>query len=396
MGDLLLIIENGFIIDKISLILLGLCIWIWLVINIAEFFISKIKNLFFLILIFRVGMVFIVRNYLTFYIIFEVTLIPILVYIVLGGGRFDRIEAGIYILLYTLIVSFPLLINIFININLMGRGFIFLISGINLSLSTYIFIILSFIVKLPIYIFHLWLPKAHVEASVGGSILLAGVILKIGGYGILRFLNIFKDLFILYSYIYICLSLFGRLLARLERLRFIDIKILVAYSSVVHIGVIISGVLLIRSLGIIGGLLMMVSHGICSRGLFGVLNLLYERRGRRRIFFRKGGLLLNSSLLFFWFILCVNNISSPPSINLFSELFIFRGFIYLFFNLLIFFLLIIFWGSVYRIYLFSFSQYGKFVFNLIFKERFCLREFLLIYFHIFPLNILFLILDFYI
>lgn len=109
----------------------------------------------------------------------------------------------------------------------------------------------------------------------------------------------FKFIFFLYSYIFVILSLFGGVYARIERLRFIDIKILVAYSSVVHMGLIMGGILTLRGIGLLGGLIMMVSHGVCSRGLFGIVNLIYERLGSRRIFFCKGGLLMRASLTLF-------------------------------------------------------------------------------------------------
>nr|AZL93147.1 NADH dehydrogenase subunit 4 [Ceraphronidae sp. ZJUH_2016007] len=393
-----MLIECGFLVDKFSLMLLILCIFIWLMMLLSEFNKISVINLFkliFMLLILGVGLVFIVGEYLTFYMMFEITLIPMFIYIIFGGGSFDRLEAGIYMLLYTLLVSFPLMMNIFMIFFDLGSMFMFfeMSSG---SLGGYIFILLSFMVKLPMYMFHLWLPKAHVEASVSGSMLLAGVMLKMGGYGVLRFMYSLKSLFILYSFIFISLSLLGSGVASVESLRFMDMKILVAYSSIVHMGIMIVGILSMSVLGLMGGLLLMISHGICSSGLFGVVNLFYERSGTRSMFFNKGGLILSSFMLFFWFILCVNNISSPPSINLFSELFIIGGFINLFFNLLLLVMLIMFWGGVYSIYLFSFSQYGKVSFNIILKSFFNMREVLLMLMHVIPLNFMFLVMDLYI
>nr|AIA58099.1 NADH dehydrogenase subunit 4 [Ceraphron sp. MM-2014] len=394
----LLWVECSFILDKISLALFMLSLMIWLVMMMSEF--SKWNNKFmefiFMILLLSVGLVFMVSEYLTFYMMFEITLIPMLVYIVLGGGSFDRVEAGIYMLLYTLLVSFPLMLNIFMNMGVLGSMFMFFEGGVSNNLSIYLFIMLSFMVKLPMYMFHLWLPKAHVEASVSGSMLLAGIMLKMGGYGILRFMYSLKVLFVCYSFIFISLSLFGSMLASLESLRFLDMKILVAYSSIVHMGVMLVGILSMSMLGLLGGLMLMISHGICSSGLFGVVNLIYERSGTRSLFFNKGGLLLSSNLLFFWFILCINNMSSPPSLNLFSELFIMGGFMYLFINMIVFLVMIMFFGGVYSIYLFSFSQYGKFSYNFYFKENFSVCDFFLMLKHIFPLNLMFLMMDLYI
>lgn len=243
----------------------------------------------------RVGLVFIVNSYLGFYIVFEVRLIPILFFITVGGGRFDRLEAGVYLLLYTLVVSFPFMLIIFLRGGILGRIFFFW-GGMTGGFICYLFILVAFIVKLPIYFFHLWLPKAHVEASVRGSMLLAGIILKIRGYGVIRFLIRYKIIFFLYSYVFVILSLLGGVYSRIETLRFIDIKILVAYSSVVHMGMIIGGILTLTGVGVLGGLIIIISHGICSRGLFGVVNLIYDRLVTRRIFFCRGGLTLISSL----------------------------------------------------------------------------------------------------
>lgn len=246
----------------------------------------------------RVGLVFIVNSYLGFYIVFEIRLIPMLLFIIVGGGRFDRLEAGIYLLLYTLVVSFPLILIVFRSGGYRGSIFIFFTLGGGRFIY-FLFIVRAFIVKLPIYLFHLWLPKAHVEASVRGSILLAGVILKMRGYGIFRFMVRFKLIFFIYAYVFVILSLMGGVYSSIETLRFIDIKILVAYSSVVHIGLIMGGILTMRGLGILGGFMIIVSHGICSRGLFGVVNLIYERLRTRRMFFCKGRLSLISSLTLF-------------------------------------------------------------------------------------------------
>lgn len=150
------IVEGGYLLDNISYILLGLCFLIWVIMVISKVLVIC-RGLFLmliLILFMRVGLVFIVNSYLGFYMVFEIRLIPILFYIVVGGGRFDRLEAGVYLLLYTLVVSFPFMLIIFLRLNYRGRMFIFFRGGGG-GFLVYLFIILAFIVKLPIYLFHL-------------------------------------------------------------------------------------------------------------------------------------------------------------------------------------------------------------------------------------------------
>lgn len=152
----------------------------------------------------------------------------------------------------------------------------------------FIFIYLAFMVKLPIFILHLWLPKAHVEAPVAGSIILAGVLLKLGGYGILRFRTLIYRLIYKYIWGFIILRLLGGTLIRLNCLRQRDVKLLIAYSSVRHIGIILSGSLTLRVWGLRRGLALILSHGLCSSGLFFLANVVYERLGSRRIYLVKG------------------------------------------------------------------------------------------------------------
>jgi len=149
-----------------------------------------------------------------------------------------------------------------------------------------------FIVKLPIYILHLWLPKAHVEAPVIGSMILAGVLLKLGGYGVYRGVSIiiFEPLKLVYL---LGISMVGALVVGLYCLRQVDIRMLVAYSSIVHIGPVIGCFLLMSRRVFSSGVLIMLSHGICSSGLFYILNIIYDRVGRRSLMVLRGGLSLS-------------------------------------------------------------------------------------------------------
>jgi NADH-ubiquinone oxidoreductase chain 4 len=145
-----------------------------------------------------------------------------------------------------------------------------------------------FLVKLPVYGVHLWLPKAHVEAPVSGSILLAGVLLKLGAYGLVRFSSGLLVNYSCFKGYLISLGLLGGLLSCFLCLRQSDLKAFVAYSSVCHMGFALSGLFTIRRLGYTGALIMLVAHGYCSSCLFYILYVFYERFYSRRLVIIKG------------------------------------------------------------------------------------------------------------
>lgn len=134
----------------------------------------------------------------------------------------------------------------------------------------------------------MWLPKAHVEAPVYGSIILAGVLLKMGGYGLIRLVEIFIKGTYKFRYLLVVYSIIGRVIIGVVCLVQVDIKILVAYSSVVHMNIIVSIVITITKLGLISRYILIISHGLCSSGLFYIVNLYYIRTFSRLIILNKG------------------------------------------------------------------------------------------------------------
>ena len=303
---------------------MGLTIWLTILIIIIRIK-SIIKKRFInviCLLIISLIFSFTTSQIFLFYFFFERSLIPIFIIIIGWGYQPERLRARLLLFFYTLFASLPLLVVlIFWN----QRCYIFDFDQnsqkkINISGQRLIgFIaIVAFIVKFPIYAAHLWLPKAHVEAPVAGSMILAGLLLKLGGYGVLRLWFLIRNL---ESYsLWIILSIWGRALLGFICTRIRDIKVLIAYSSVVHISLVLVGVLSNFSWGVEGAIRVILAHGVCSSGIFAWANIIYERSHSRRLILNKGLLRVCPFISFWWFILVVRNFAGPFTLNLVGEI----------------------------------------------------------------------------
>lgn len=347
---------------------------------------SDVKVLIFIRILIIILILFSIINLLLFYFIFEIRLIPTFILVLYWGVNPERIRASLYLLIYTLFISIPLLVYLFKlieNLHRIRLRIIYLVNSINLSLLEYYIYILSFWIKIPMYAFHIWLPKAHVEAPVYGSIVLAAVLLKLGRYGLIRLIYIFINETFKYNYYIIRLSLIGSLLTRLICLVQIDIKSLVAYSSVVHINLILSTIIIITKLGFIGSYIIIISHGLCSSGLFYAVNLFYRRTRSRLIIFNKGIINLIPSIIIWWFILCIFNFSFPISLNFVSEIFIISVIVKWEVILILYLIVIRFVSRAYSLYLYSYVSHGElYLTNYINRGE--IKEILVLILHVFP------------
>nr|AZL93187.1 NADH dehydrogenase subunit 4 [Diapriidae sp. ZJUH_2016010] len=387
-------------IDKYSYGMIILCLWIMFMMIFSSKKIIKFNLFMFmlLLLLLLLMMCFYSMNYLMFYLFFESSLIPTILLIIGWGMQPERIKAGYYMFLYTMFSSLPLLLMIFIlKEYFFSLNYLILLNkniNINYELMFYFFMIFSFMVKLPIFLFHLWLPKAHVEAPLVGSMILAGVMLKLGSYGLIRSMIMMMNLSMKFNLYMFILSLWGGLILSLICFMQIDLKMLVAYSSIVHMSIMLMGMLTLNMSGYMGSYLLMISHGICSSGLFYLVNLNYLRLNSRLFIFNKGMIMLMPNLSLWWFLMCVMNMSSPFSLNLFSEIMILMCLMkwsYLILLMLIFYMFLM---SIYSIFLFIMINHGKL--NLYINKMYFnyMNEYLLIMLHWFPMNLIFLNLNY--
>nr|YP_010261473.1 NADH dehydrogenase subunit 4 [Brachymeria lasus]UIB40555.1 NADH dehydrogenase subunit 4 [Brachymeria lasus] len=335
-------------------------------------------------------------NYFIFYIFFEISMIPTLLMIMGWGYQYERINASMYMFFYTMLFSMPMLLFIYYlyqdNNSLM---FMILLNKImNLKIKfyfMYFYLMMSFFVKLPMFMFHLWLPKAHVEAPMIGSMFLASIMLKLGGYGILRTQMFMMNYAMKLNWIFMGISIIGIFIISMICLVQVDMKMIVAYSSVVHMGVMMLGLMSMTKLGMVGGICIMLGHGFCSSALFMMINFFYQRSHSRMIYFNKGLLMMTPSVMIMWFLFCMGNISMPTTMNLLGEMIMFMIFVK--WNLLffLFFGLSVFLSTIYSIKLFSVVFHNKSNLNKYYIFKF--KEFYLMFIHFIYLFLMFTLMN---
>lgn len=322
-------------------------------------------------------------NLLFFYIYFEFSLILILILIILYGYRFKKYEAYYKLWIYSIIGSIPLFISIiyiYYKIGSLNNNLLELyLNYSELKIFIFFLIILSLIIKLPSYPFHNWLTLAHVEASTIGSIILASIVLKISIYAIYKY-----NLIILYSIIpilspfFILIGLLSIIIISNLIINQIDLKLIIAYSSIIHTNYMLIGLFTINYIGIYSSFISSIAHGFISTALFFSIGILYNRYKTRIILYYKGISLIMSLFGILFTIAILSNISLPLTSNFIGEILLFLTYSSNNLILIIILLIYLILTSSYNLILLNKIIYGKLSTYLIKYHDLTYKEFLIL------------------
>nr|AGN71175.1 NADH dehydrogenase subunit 4 [Eleutherodactylus atkinsi] len=322
------------LIDEISLPLLILTYWLTAPTLLASQSklmkepTSRQRTYIFIIILLQVTTIlaFLTNNMMAFFILFESTVIPTLIVITRWGAQKERLLAGTYFLFYTLFGSMALLTALLSMNEALGTLSIVLAKETSVKLLSHSYTLmwwsacfLAFLIKMPLYGLHLWLPKAHVEAPVAGSMILAGTLLKLGGYGIIRISLFMGDSILMSSSPLIVYSMMGVILSAILCSRQTDLKSLIAFSSVSHMGLVIAASMIKTEWSIMGAMILMISHGLTSSALFCIANTSYERTHTRTLTLLQGSQIIFPLAAMWWLLLTLMNMALPPSPNFVGE-----------------------------------------------------------------------------
>nr|YP_254632.1 NADH dehydrogenase subunit 4 [Okamejei kenojei]AAR99695.1 NADH dehydrogenase subunit 4 [Okamejei kenojei] len=336
-------------------------------------------------------MAFSATEMILFYIMFEATLIPTLIIITRWGNQTERLNAGIYFLFYTLAGSLPLLVALLVLQKDLGTLSMLILQYPN-STNPYSWAskfwwtacLVAFLVKMPLYGVHLWLPKAHVEAPIAGSMILAAALLKLGGYGMMRIIVMLDPLTKEMAYPFLILAIWGIIMTSSICLRQTDLKSLIAYSSVSHMGLVAAAILIQTPWSFAGATALMIAHGLISSMLFCLANTNYERIHSRTLLLARGTQIILPLMGTSWFLANLANLALPPSPNLMGELLIISSlFKWSNWTIMLTGTGVLLTAS-YSLYMYLMTQRGPTPQHLLFLTPSHTREHLLMYLHLLP------------
>jgi len=295
LGSELMNLTFSFGLDGISIfffvltsLLIFLCIlFIWNERLLKEYVLNLLLIELLLLLVFSVLDVFL------FYIFFEAILIPMFILVGIWGSRERKIRAVYLLFFYTLFGSLLMLVGLLYIYSIAGTLNLEYLLAYQFTMEEqcwlWLAFFLSFASKIPMFPFHVWLPEAHVEAPTVGSVLLAGILLKLGVYGFLRFsLSLFPDASLYFSPLVYLLSVLGIIYASLSAIRQTDLKRIIAYSSVAHMNLVTLGIFSFNIIGIEGSILQSISHGFVAGGMFLLIGIVYDRYHSRLLYYYGG------------------------------------------------------------------------------------------------------------
>jgi|688.fasta_scaffold02062_1 proton-translocating NADH-quinone oxidoreductase chain M len=368
-------------IDIISVLFLLLTCFLFIIVFLSALTLEMKELKKFLIIIYIIYFfllnIFLVQNLFLFFFFFESIVFPMYFLIMMGGSRFQKVKAAYYFFFFTVIGSLFMFISInylFLQFNTFNFDILFHCIKENCSIieQRYLWLsfFLSFAIKIPMFPFHTWLPEAHVEAPTIGSVILAGILLKLGSYGFIRIpLYLFPEANVFFSSYVHTLCIISIFYASFVALRQTDIKRIIAYASIAHMNLIVLGIFSFNTIGIYGAIFQSISHGLVSSGLFLLIGMLYNRYKTRLISYYSGlaQIMPIFSSYFLFFILA--NMSFPLTSNFIGELLLFIGISKLKFNVLFFSLLSIILNTIYSLWFCNRLLYGNSKSHLLIKFK---------------------------
>lgn len=308
--------------------------------------------------------VFSVLDILLFYIFFESILVPMFLIVGIWGSRDRKIWAVYMLFFYTLCGSLLLLLGILYIYAITGTFSMEYLLNYNFSeveqYYLWLAFFLSFASKIPVFPFHIWLPEAHVEAPTIGSVLLAGILLKLGVYGFIRFsLPLFPVASLFFSPFVYSLCVVGVIYTSLTAIRQIDLKRIVAYSSIAHMNLIVIGLFSFNFLGVEGAILQSVSHGFVASALFFLIGMIYTRYHTRTIYYYGGITQIMPIFSTFFLIFTMANIALPGTSSFVGEFLILLGSFKVSFKVTLLILTSVVLGGSYSLWVFNRIAFGN-------------------------------------